>query len=971
MSSDRTFSLMIDIKDVLNGIKIASTNLNNFITQAAQPVSVKFDNAPITQAIKDMQDQITKLQDQMGKMAEQTKDNITKTIGEIGFMLSTIKTGFSMAGGALSPLITASNQQEQATNSLRAALSTLGQATEANIQKYTRFASEMQNTANVGDETVLSMLSLATSMGILESKRMQAVQGAIGLSKVYGVDLQTALRGVALAQQGEYSMLQRYIPQLREASTETEKMKALQEAMASGFAIASSEASTGAGAILKLKNQFSDFQETLGDLIKNFIEPFVKALTSLFSFLNKYPALIKTIGVGIGILTTAIVANTIAIKLGIVAKYNSVKASLVEVATNAGLSASTVTLTATIWASVKAIVAQTAAFLASPIGWVVAGVGLVTGALAMFINSLFKSKKDTDDMSDAFQNMGDASTVATDKMLNNKQRLEADFKAGKAELQAELEKSLRLAETEHNRAIASFLLLLHSGKITREQYQELKAISERAFKQDMLNAARYFHDGVQALTKETTRDYRAEIDAIKASWLSAYEQIDLKAKEQKAKFDDIKDIDKSLHAEAMAAIDRQTNVEKQKQRLQDYKNSVDIARMKVDLEKSTHAEYQNTVEKYYDWVKARYGENTREHLDALKLVRDAEKETERIAEDEIKAQNEAAEAQKKALEDQKRLLEETIAIAEKRIQVTGRGYEELTEAADIYFTFMLSEYKNDELAYLNALEKRTQAHEAAVKAMTKDTATFAQRWQTMLEAVGEKFGAFASVANGAIEGIASSFGSAFADMLFEGKSFVKALGEAFKQFAKIAVAEIMRIIVQMMILKALGGVFTGGASVAVGVASGGYISGAGSDTSDSIPARLSNGEYVINARKTRIFRPLLDLINYSPLNSIQKTLNAYAAQVSFPDIPLTTHHSPLTMQRFATGGYVSGGANAASAIPTNILEALEYQMAQMVAGLDKLIQKDTNITINSKLKSIEYIREHNKMQDEYNKALGG
>lgn len=41
---------------------------------------------------------------------------------------------------------------------------------------------------------------------------------------------------------------------------------------------------------------------------------------------------------------------------------------------------------------------------------------------------------------------------------------------------------------------------------------------------------------------------------------------------------------------------------------------------------------------------------------------------------------------------------------------------------------------------------------------------------------------------------------------------------------------------------------------AVGFANGGYVSGAGTGTSDSIPARLSNGEYVMPARQTRQYR---------------------------------------------------------------------------------------------------------------------
>lgn len=44
-------------------------------------------------------------------------------------------------------------------------------------------------------------------------------------------------------------------------------------------------------------------------------------------------------------------------------------------------------------------------------------------------------------------------------------------------------------------------------------------------------------------------------------------------------------------------------------------------------------------------------------------------------------------------------------------------------------------------------------------------------------------------------------------------------------------------------------------------AQGGFITGPGGDTSDDIPAMLSNGEFVINSRSTRVFRPLLETIN--------------------------------------------------------------------------------------------------------------
>ena len=56
-------------------------------------------------------------------------------------------------------------------------------------------------------------------------------------------------------------------------------------------------------------------------------------------------------------------------------------------------------------------------------------------------------------------------------------------------------------------------------------------------------------------------------------------------------------------------------------------------------------------------------------------------------------------------------------------------------------------------------------------------------------------------------------------------------------------------------------------------ASGGFVSGAGTARSDSIPAMLSNGEYVINARATAQNRTLLDAINSNKTVATAPTIN--------------------------------------------------------------------------------------------------
>ena len=69
-------------------------------------------------------------------------------------------------------------------------------------------------------------------------------------------------------------------------------------------------------------------------------------------------------------------------------------------------------------------------------------------------------------------------------------------------------------------------------------------------------------------------------------------------------------------------------------------------------------------------------------------------------------------------------------------------------------------------------------------------------------------------------------------------------------------------------------------------AAGGLVLGPGGPTVDSIPAMLSNGEYVVRASAARMYMPLLDRINAMGLprfanggavsndNSVHKTANA-------------------------------------------------------------------------------------------------
>jgi hypothetical protein len=126
--------------------------------------------------------------------------------------------------------------------------------------------------------------------------------------------------------------------------------------------------------------------------------------------------------------------------------------------------------------------------------------------------------------------------------------------------------------------------------------------------------------------------------------------------------------------------------------------------------------------------------------------------------------------------------------------------------------------------------------------------------------------------NNAMQGISatmsSSMTSGFADIL----DGTKSVSQGFADMGRTIVRAIEEAIIKLLIVQplmrmlggAMGGMAGGGAGIIgglLGFADGGFVSGPGGPRTDSIPARLSNGEFVVNARATAEHRPLLDAIN--------------------------------------------------------------------------------------------------------------
>ncbi len=373
---------------------------------------------------------------------------------------------------------------------------------------------------------------------------------------------------------------------------------------------------------------------------------------------------------------------------------------------------------------------------------------------------------------------------------------------------------------------------------------------------------------------------------------------------------------------------------------EEYEAEISFAEKKKSLGIMTYQELQIIVDGYYDWVVSVYGKEAREYTDALNMKRNA-----------------ALRHQEELKQDQDLLLKELREAWDQYSQMYRYDLIELNNLKVIHGSYkaLLGELglKSDELAL-----KIAEVDDEMKKLSIRD---FADEMSFLLRALNDEFRLLKHVIESTANSIADSFSTVFSQLIIEGRSFSKIMQQSFKNMAIQAINEINRIIARMLVLKALGLItgnpITWGGAVmsAVGFSRGGYVSGEGTGTSDSIPAMLSNGEYVINAKKTSMFKPFLDYLNYSPLPAIQKAF----AGVSLPAINVPA----MPKISYAAGGYVRHHGLSFDT------KNLEKRLDRVIERLDAIEKKDYSVTVKTKFKGVEFAREIEKAQYRYREVV--
>lgn len=196
-----------------------------------------------------------------------------KRMGRQMLAIAGVGGGFYAVRKAFDYVTKAAMKQEDALFLLEAALKAAGEYTDETMKGFETFAASIQKATVYGDEEVLALMQLMKSLGVTSSGLEQATKMAIGLAAATGRDVKSMSMYIALAQQGEFTMLRRYIPALRSTTDATEQLRIITEFAARGFKIAEAQAKTASGSFKKMWNAVSDLAEIMG---KPFIDKMAK-----------------------------------------------------------------------------------------------------------------------------------------------------------------------------------------------------------------------------------------------------------------------------------------------------------------------------------------------------------------------------------------------------------------------------------------------------------------------------------------------------------------------------------------------------------------------------------------------------------------------------------------------------------------------------------------------------------------------
>lgn len=194
----------------------------------------------------------------------------------------------------------------------------------------------------------------------------------------------------------------------------------------------------------------------------------------------------------------------------------------------------------------------------------------------------------------------------------------------------------------------------------------------------------------------------------------------------------------------------------------------------------------------------------------------------------------------------------------------GTGEEDETAKLERYKAFLQS--KLDAYKDYAAVQEQLQQglHDTTLQLQADENEEKRQQTEEQLQnmknyilAVGDAFVDFFNSEDKSFHSFLKSLLSSLLDAveIAMEAQYIEILGRGL---AKLGWAGVADAAAKLALLKAA---FAGAKALVKGFSTGGYVQGSGTGTSDSVPARLSNGESVMTAKATSMFSPILSAFN--------------------------------------------------------------------------------------------------------------
>ena len=146
----------------------------------------------------------------------QTFDQTMKQVGRtIMGVFGAVSVGYVMRQASRAFAI-----QEKATMQLSIATRMAGDSTGALMDDIVGLGDHLQRMTGIGNEATEMLAAMGLNMGVAGGQIVDATRAASLMSLVFGIDAQTAMRGFAQTLEGTSGMLGRYLPELRNMTEE-------------------------------------------------------------------------------------------------------------------------------------------------------------------------------------------------------------------------------------------------------------------------------------------------------------------------------------------------------------------------------------------------------------------------------------------------------------------------------------------------------------------------------------------------------------------------------------------------------------------------------------------------------------------------------------------------------------------------------------------------------------------------------